>query len=200
MKMGVMGGTFDPIHNGHLRVAEEVQEKLKLDSVLFVPAGRPWMRAQEPVASPEDRREMVRIAVAGKPYFKVSDIEIERLGPSYMAETIAELKKQSVAGIVIYLILGWDAIAALPQWREPARLLEMCRLVAVKRPGYAPPDLISMEAYLHGISEKVIVLEKPEIDISASEIRERLAKGLSVGRMIPGAVVKYIREHGLYGV
>ncbi|MBI2831368.1 MAG: nicotinate-nucleotide adenylyltransferase [Chloroflexi bacterium] len=198
MKLGVLGGTFDPVHNGHLIIAEDVKRSLGLDSILFVPAGQPWLRAYKPVASAKDRLEMVRLATAGKPYFDVSSVEIERPGPSYMQETIADLKRKRKAGTEIYLILGWDSIATLTKWKEPQKLVEMCHLVAVHRPGYALPDLLAMEETVPGISRRVIVMEKPEIDISASSIREKIGKGLPVDTLVPKSVADYIREHRLY--
>lgn len=199
MRLGVMGGTFDPVHNGHVCVAEEVKRRLRLDVVLFVPAGQPRLRSHRPVAGAKERLEMVRLAVEGKPYFKVSAVEIERPGPSYMDETIAELRREFETGTEIYLILGWDAIATLPRWKEPQKLVEMCRLVAVRRPGYPRPDMNRLEREIRGITERVVVLDKPVIDISASGIRERIAKGLPIDGLVPEGVDRYIKEHGLYG-
>ncbi len=122
MNTGVMGGTFDPIHIGHLVVAEEVRARLNLGVVLFVPAGQPWLRADSPVSVVEHRVQMVRLAIADKPYFKLSTMEIERAGPSYTVDTIAELQGQIDAGDELFFILGWDSLAQLPQWHEPSRL------------------------------------------------------------------------------
>ena len=198
MDIGVLGGTFDPIHNGHLVVAEEVRDQLKLSEVLFVPAGQPWLKPDSPIAAAEHRVQMVRLALAGKPYFKLSTLEIERGGPSYTVDTIAELQAQLGIGDELFFILGWDSLVELPQWKEPARLVKMCRLVAVPRPGYSVPDLKALEAAIPGLSQQVIVLDKPEIDISASAIRSRVARGLSIRHLVPEAVDRYIHQHGLY--
>jgi len=198
MDIGVLGGTFDPIHNGHLVVAEEVRDQLKLSEVLFVPAGQPWLKPDSPIAVAEYRVQMVRLALAGKPYFKLSTLEIERGGPSYTVDTIAELQAQLGIGDELFFILGWENLVELPQWKEPARLVKMCRLVAVPRPGYPHPDLKALEAAIPGLSQRVIFLDRPQIDINASAIRSRVARGLSIEHFVPEAVDRYIHQHGLY--
>ena len=198
MNIGVMGGTFDPIHMGHLIVAEEVRARLDLAEVLFVPAGQPWLKPNSPVLPAEHRLQMVRLAIADKPYFKLSTIEIERAGPSYTVDTIAELQGQLDARDELFPILGWDNLAQLPQWREPSRLVKMCHLVAVPRPGHPRPDLDSLEAVIPGLSRGLIFLDKPEVDIDATEIRKRVAQGLSIRHLVPEPVERYIKQHGLY--
>ena len=198
MNIGVMGGTFDPIHNGHLIVAEEARTRLNLAAVLFVPAGQPWLKPDSPISPAEHRMEMVRLAIGDKPYFKLSTMEIERAGPSYTVDTIAELLGQLDAGGELFLILGWDSLAELPQWHEPWRLIKMCHLVVVPRPGYPPPRLKSLEYAIPGLSQRVMLMDKPEIDISASEIRDRVACGLSIHHLVPEPVNRYIRQHRLY--
>ncbi len=188
MNIGVLGGTFDPIHNGHLAVAEEVRAQLKLDEVLFVPAGQPWLKADSPILVAEHRVEMVRLAIADRAYCKVSTMEIDRGGLSYTVDTMGELRAKIGAGDELYFILGWGSLGELPQWKEPSRIIKLCRLVAVPRPGYPRPDLESLEASIPGLSQRVILLDKPEIDISASEIRERVAQGLSINGLVPEAV------------
>jgi nicotinate-nucleotide adenylyltransferase len=198
MKIGVLGGTFDPIHNGHLAIAEKARAQLNLAQVLFVPAGRPRLRKTAPVASPEQRVQMVRLALADKPYFKVSTIEVERRGHSHMVDTIAELRKQFGSKDELFFILGWDSLAELPRWIEPSRLIKMCRLVAVPRPGYNQPDLKTLETDIPGLSWRVILLDEPRIDISATEIRSRVSRGLSITHLVPALVDEYIKQHKLY--
>ena len=198
MDIGLLGGTFDPIHKGHLIVAEEVRSELGLAEVLLVPAGQPRLRSENPVAAVEHRLEMVRLAIADKPYFKLSTMEIERDGPSYTVDTIAELKAQLDDGDQLFFILGWDSLAQIPEWKEPSRLIEMCYLVAVPRPGYLRPKLKAFKAAIPGLSQRVIFMENPEVDISASEIRGRVARGLSIRHLVPEPVNRYIKEHGLY--
>ena len=198
MNIGVLGGTFDPIHIGHIMVAEEVRARLNLAEVLFVPAGQPWLKVDISLSDAEHRVQMVRLAIADKPYFKVSTMEIERAGPSYTVDTIAELQAQVGAGDELFFILGWDNLTELPQWREPSRLITMCNLVAVPRLGYPCPNLKALEALVPGLSQRLMLMDKPEIDISALEIRSRVARGLSVRHLVPEPVNKYIKEHGLY--
>ena len=198
MNIGVLGGTFDPIHMGHLVVAEEAKVRLKLAEVLFVPAGLPWLRVNSPLSAAEHRVQMVRLAIGDKPYFKLSTTEIERAGPSYTVDTIAELKGPLGAKDELFFILGWDCLAELPKWREPSRLITMCRLVAVPRVGSPAPDLNSLEASIPGLTNRVILLDKPRVDISASEIRDRVARGLSIEHLVPEPVARYIGEQGLY--
>ncbi len=198
MNIGVLGGTFDPIHNGHIIVAEETRARLNLAEVLFVPAGQPWLKEDSPILVAEHRVQMVRLAIAEQPYFKLSTVEIERAGPSYTVETIAELQAQLGAGDELFFILGWDSLAQLPRWKESSRLIKMCRLVAVPRPGYRLPDLNSLEAVIPGLSHRLILLDKPEVDISATEIRNWVAQGLSIRHLVPEPVDEYIRQHKLY--
>ncbi len=198
MNIGVFGGTFDPVHNGHIMVAGEAMARLDLARVLFVPAGQPWLKEGRPISSAEHRVQMARLAIAGKPCFHLSTVEIDRGGPSYTVETIAELQAQPGIGDELFFIMGWDNLPYLPRWREPNRLITMCRLVAVPRPGFALPDLRSLDTIIPGLSERLIVLDKPEIDIGATEIRERVARGLPIDGMVPESVAEYIRQHRLY--
>ena len=198
MKIGVLGGTFDPIHNAHIVVAEEARVELDLTEILFVPAGQPWLKENTPISAAAHRVEMVRLAIADKPYFRLSTMEIERGGPSYTIDTIAELRAGFGAGNELFLILGWDSLAELPKWREPSRLITLCRLVVAPRPGYPRPELNALETVIPGISQRVTVMEKPEIDISASDIRNRVAQGLSIRHLVPEPVERYITQHKLY--
>jgi len=198
MNIGVMGGTFDPIHNGHLIVAEEVRAWLNLTGVIFVPTGQPWMKVGTPISAAEHRVQMVRLAIANKPYFEVSTVEIERSGPSYMIDTMPELQSRLETEDELFLILGWDSLAELPRWQEPSQLITMCHLVAVSRPGFSRPNLKKLDALISGLSKRTVILDKPVVDISASVIRDRLSRGLSVRHLVPEPVNEYIRQHGLY--
>ena len=141
---------------------------------------------------------MLRLALVDKPYFKLSTLEIERAGPSYAVDTIAELRGQFGDEDELFFILGWDSLAELPRWREPTRLVEMCHLVAVPRPGYSPPDLDSLEAAVPGLAQRIRLMDKPEVAISASAIRERVGHGLPIAHLVPEAVDRYIKKHRLY--
>jgi nicotinate-nucleotide adenylyltransferase len=198
MNIGVLGGTFDPVHMGHLIIAEEVRARLDLAEVLFVPAGQPWLKQNNFVLPAEHRVEMVRLAIADEPYFKLSTMEIERPGPSYTVDTMTELRSQIGAEDKLFFILGWDNLNQLPQWHEPSRLVRLCRLVPLRRVGYPSPDLDSLETAVPGLSQSIIMLDTPQIDISASKIRDRIARGLSIHQLVPEPVERYIQEHRLY--
>ena len=198
MKIGVLGGTFDPVHLAHLAVAEAVKTELDLAEVVFVPAGQPWLKANSYISAPEHRVQMVRLAIAGKSYFRLSTMEIDRPGPSYTVDTMAELRGQIGAEDELYFILGWDNLAELPRWREPARLIQLCYLVAVPRPGYSLPDLTKLAGDIPGIAKRVIVMDRPQMDISATEIRKRLSRGEPINDLVPEAVAEYIRRQRLY--
>ncbi|MBI2328684.1 MAG: nicotinate-nucleotide adenylyltransferase [Chloroflexi bacterium] len=198
MNIGVLGGTFDPIHNGHIAVAEETRARLSLVELLFVPAARPWLKEGSPILAAEHRVQMVRLAIAAEPYFKLSTVEIDRAGPSYTVDTMTELQAQLGAGAELYFILGWDSLAQLPRWQAPSRLIQQCHLVAVPRPGYSLPDLNSLETAIPGLLQKLTVLDKPAVAISATEIRQRVARGLSISHLVPAPVDEYIKKHKLY--
>jgi len=198
MKIGILGGTFDPIHLGHLIVAEEVRARLELPEVIFVPAGQPWLRVSNPVLAAEHRVEMVRLAIASKPYFKLSTVEVERPGPTYTVDTITEFRERFGAEVELFFILSRGTFAELPLWKEPSRIIGMCHLIVVPRPGMPDPDMKKLEVEIPGLSSQVIFIDKPEIDISASEIRDRLTCGLSINHLVPGPVASYIKEHNLY--
>ena len=198
MNIGVLGGTFDPIHVGHLIIAEETRTQLGLTEIIFVPTGQPWLKVNNAISPAEHRVQMVRLAIADKPYFKLSTTEIERAGPSYTVDTLAELQGQIDAEDRLFFILGWDNLMQLPQWHEPSRLVKMCHLVAVPRVGYQTPDPNSLESAVPGLSQSTILLDTPRIDISASEIRNLVAQGLFIHQLVPEPVEEYIKQHHLY--
>ncbi|MFC1903189.1 nicotinate-nucleotide adenylyltransferase [Chloroflexota bacterium] len=198
MNIGVLGGTFDPIHKGHLVLVEEARGRANLAEILFVPANLPWLKTDRSITPVEHRVEMVRLAIADNPYLKLSTVDIERGGPSYTVDTISDLQGQIGAEDELFLILGWDSLAELPQWHEASRLITMCHLVVVPRPSFPRPKLKSLDKSLPGTSKRVMLIDEPYIDIGASNIRERLAKGLSVLHLVPEPVNRYIKEHRLY--
>ena len=198
MNIAALGGTFDPIHSGHLIVAEVVSERLAPAEVIFVPAGQPWLKSQRPISPAEDRVEMVRLAIRGKRHYRLSTAEIERRGPTYTVDTIRELKSRISPQDELYFILGWDNLLDLPRWHNPDELISLCKLIAVPRIGFHVPDEATLEKLIPGLSRRVIMMDKPEIDISASVIRERVRRGLSISHLVPPAVGKYIKEKGLY--
>lgn len=198
MKIGIIGGTFDPIHLGHLIAAEEAMLGLKFDKMFFIPAGRPWLKAKRKITPAEDRCEMVRLAIAGQPRFELSTVEVERPGPSYTAETIMMLREKLGGKARLYFLLGCDSLSQLPLWKNPAQIIAGCHLVALPRREGSPPGLGPLEKEIPGLSRKVIWLDMPIIDISSTGIRRRVARGLSIRYLVPRAVELYIKEHRLY--
>ena len=194
--LGILGGTFDPVHYGHLVAAEEARHAFGLDSILFIPCGRPYHKPKPPTASAEDRYEMTRLATASNPLLDVSRIEIDRPGPSYTVDTVEALKRER-PGCGLYVILGTDAVEELAEWAQPERLLEQCRLIVVSRPG-APWEEVE-RALPPAYMEHVDRLEIPGLHISSTELRRRAAEGRPLRYLVPDAVEAYIRERGLYG-
>jgi nicotinate-nucleotide adenylyltransferase len=196
VNIGVLGGTFDPIHLGHLVVAEEARIKLGLREVLFVPAGQPWLKLDRNITPAAHRVEMVRRAIADNPHFKLCTLEVERPGPSYTVDTLTMLQKQLGSEARFFFILGRDTLAELLLWKEPQKLVQLCRLVVPPRLG--SKDLKHLETAIPGLRDKVIQLDMPVIGISSSEIRQRIAQGLTIRYLVPPPVSEYIQDHKLY--
>jgi len=198
VNIGILGGTFDPIHIGHLVVAEEARIKLGLSEVLFVPAGQPWLKQARDITPAAHRVEMVRRAIADNPYFKLSTLEVDHPGPSYTVDTLTLLQDQLSSESSLFFILGRDTLAELPLWKEPRKVIQLCRLVVPPRLGSR--DLRHLEEAIPGLLDKVIQLDMPVIGISSSEIRHRIAQGLPIRYLVPSVVEKYIAEHRIYQV
>jgi nicotinate-nucleotide adenylyltransferase len=196
VNIGVLGGTFDPIHIGHLVIAEEARIKLGLSEVLFVPAGQPWLKLDRNITPAVHRVEMVRRAIADNPHFKLCTLEVERTGPSYTVDTLTMLRKHLGSKASLFFIIGRDTLAELPLWKEPQKVVQLCRLVVPPRLGSR--DLKHLETVIPGLLDKVIQLDMPVIGISSSEIRQRLAQGLTIRYLVPAKVEKYITEHKVY--
>jgi nicotinate-nucleotide adenylyltransferase len=196
VNIGVLGGTFDPIHIGHLVVAEEARTKLGFEEVLFVPAGQPLLKPDRNVTPADHRVEMVRRAIADNPHFKLCTLEVERPGPSYTVDTLTMLREQLGSEVSLFFILGRDTLAELPSWKEPKTLVQLCRLVVAPRVG--SKDLQHLETEIPGLLDKVIQLDMPVIGISSSGIRQRIARGLTTRYLVPAEVGKYITEQKIY--
>lgn len=195
-RLGLMGGTFDPIHEGHLACARAAQEACGLDRVLFVPAARPNFKLERRLAAPETRLELCRLALAEEPCFGVSDIEIRRDGVTYTVDTLRELRGQMGDDVELYFIMGADAAASLPRWREAGKLARLAAYVAVSRPGQVfDADL---RASLAKMGFKVVYVEGLCMDVSSSEVRARVAAGESLEGLVPEAVRSLIESEPAY--
>ncbi len=202
MRVGILGGTFDPVHLGHLIVAEQARVRLDLDRVIFIPAGQPWLRAEQPAAGGPDRLRMVELAVKSNPAFEASSQEIDRPGPTYTVDTLevltVELSRESGADTALHLIIGMDALEQFHRWKDPERVVELCHLVIVNRPGHQGVDVNDVVGRYPEAGTKLTLLNVPRIEISSTEIRKRVSEGISIRYLAPDSVEEYIREQGLY--
>ena len=196
MRIGVFGGTFDPIHEGHLAAAKAAIECAHLDRVLFVPSAQPPHRGTA-LAPAEDRLVMTTLAVQDEPSFEVSDVEVTRGGTSYTVDTLSELHREHPQD-ELFLILGWDAARLFRTWHEPDRVSSLASVVIIDRPGLGQPGLSEL-AGLGLDPARVIECHFPTPDVSGSELRREIATGQSVAGKLPAAVERYITEHRLYG-
>jgi nicotinate-nucleotide adenylyltransferase len=197
-RLGVFGGTFDPIHHGHLFIAQEAADRLDIDRVLFVPTGPAHhLRRVAPGASPHDRAAMVQLAIEDNPTFALSTVEVDRSDPSFTVDTLRTISARWPEH-QLYFICGMDSLDELPGWHDPTGILQLAELVAVERGGRSDVDLRAIEAAVPAARGRVSTLASPGLEISASDVRERLATGRSVRYLVPDPVIGYIASHGLY--
>jgi len=189
MRVGVFGGSFDPVHWAHLVIAEQAREQVALDRVLFVPAARPPHKQTQPLSTFAHRATMLRLAIAGHLAFEVSEVEKDRPGPSYTVATLEDLRRCHPEAD-LFLILGGDSLRDFPNWREPERIAAMATLVAAPRPGYLVQSLPNWV--------RLQEIQVPLLEISSTDIRKRVASGRSIRYLVPRAVECYIEAHGLY--
>ena len=190
-RIGVMGGTFDPVHNGHLVAASEVATSFGLDEVVFVPTGRPWQKVERAISSAEDRYLMTVIATAANPRFSVSRVDVDRAGPTYTLDTLGDLRKDLEEGVELFFITGADALAQILTWHEVDDLFALAHFIGVTRPGH--------HLSAAGLPEdKVTLVEVPALAISSTDIRERVASHRPVWYLVPDGVVQYIAKRHLY--
>jgi len=218
LRLGLLGGSFNPVHGGHLAIARHTRETLELDRVLFIPTSQPPHKPNASLAPTQDRYEMVRPAIASDPSLAISDVEIRRPGKSYSIDTIRLLQHEYGAHTQLFFLIGLDAFLDFPSWRDPRTLLELCSFVVLSRPGLSfrslstvpllPPipypsladldagRIFRIEAQIGG--QRLICLKQPPCPISASDIRARIRQGLSVANLLPPLVESYILQHHLY--
>jgi nicotinate-nucleotide adenylyltransferase len=192
-RVGVMGGTFDPIHHGHLVAASEVQAWFELDEVVFVPTGEPWQKTGRTISDREDRYLMTVVATASNPRFTVSRVDIDRPGLTYTIDTLRDLRKR-LGDVDLYFITGADALAQILTWRDHVELFELAQFVGCTRPGHQVDDTTLRDLP----SERVTLVEIPALAISSTNCRERVAQGEPVWYLVPDGVVQYIAKHRLY--
>lgn len=196
-RLGLLGGTFDPIHCGHLVAAAEAHHQLDLERVLFVPTGSPPHKPDSSVSLVEHRVRMVELALADHPHFELSRADVDRPGPSYTVKTLELLRREWGPGPTLFFIEGADSLADLLTWYQPQRLLELCQLAVVERPG-VELDLEELDRRLPGLAAKVHWVQMPCLEISSSDLRARVRAGRSISCLVPPPVEAYIREHDLY--
>lgn len=218
LRLGLLGGSFNPIHNGHLAIARQTREALGLDRILFTPTGQPPHKRNASLAPAQDRYEMVRLAIASDPTLAISDVELRRPGKSYSIDTVRLLQQEYGAQTQLFFLVGLDAFLDFPSWRDPQALLELCQFVILSRPGQSfrslstvrllPPipypsladldtERISQITAPLG-AQGLICLKLPPCSISASDIRSRIRQGLPVVNLLPPPVESYILHHHLY--
>lgn len=194
--IGILGGTFDPPHLAHLAIAEEAREVLGLSRVLFVPAGQPWQKADRSVSPAPLRLAMVERAIAGNPFFVADPREVNRPGPSYTAETIAELAAET--GAEPWFIISAEALAGFATWRDPERILVLARLCVVPREGAPDAVVASFREQYPAAAGRMTVLDHPRLAISSTVVRARVRAGRSIRYLVPDAVAALITEYALY--
>ncbi|MFF5234216.1 nicotinate-nucleotide adenylyltransferase [Dactylosporangium sp. NPDC000521] len=191
MRVGIMGGTFDPIHHGHLVAASEVADRFGLDQVVFVPTGDPWQKSGSAVSSPEDRYLMTVIATASNPRFTVSRVDVDRGGPTYTVDTLRDLRERYGASAELFFITGADALKKILSWKDARDLFDLAHFVGVTRPGF------ELDAS-HLPADSVSLVQVPAMAISSTDCRRRVASGKPVWYLVPDGVVQYIAKRGLY--
>ncbi|GAB4053875.1 nicotinate-nucleotide adenylyltransferase [Catellatospora paridis] len=190
-RIGIMGGTFDPIHHGHLVAASEVADRYALDEVVFVPTGQPWQKTEHAVTPAEDRYLMTVIATASNPRFSVSRVDVDRVGPTYTVDTLRELRDQYGEKTELFFITGADALSKILSWKDADQLFELAHFVGVTRPGFMLTDA-------HLPADVVSLVQVPAMAISSTDCRRRVAAGQPVWYLVPDGVVQYITKRHLY--
>ncbi len=194
-RLGVMGGTFDPVHHGHLVTAEEALWQFHLDEVVFVPTGQPWMKAERDVTPAEHRYLMTVIATSSNPRFTVSRLEVDRQGATYTVDTLRDLRAQQDGGCELFFITGADALLEIFHWKDPEEVLAQAHFIAATRPGY---DMGRFEVEAPSSHPNVSVMDIPALAISSSDIRRRVGMGEPIRYLVPEGVQTYIEKAGLY--
>ena len=197
LRIGFLGGTFDPPHNGHLLIAREAQTQLGLTQVLFAPTRQPPHKNAAEHTAIEHRLEMVRLAIAPYPQFTLSRVDVDRPGPTYTVDTMRLLHEQFGNSVELFFIMGMDSLANILTWRTPEQLIRLCKLAVFQRPGFAA-NLDELEQQVPGVSECVVFLQSSALDIAASDLQKRVRAGQSIADMVPEEIERYIKKNSLY--
>ena len=198
MEIGVFGGTFDPIHRGHLELAQAALDQLSLDRIIFIPAGQPWLKAGQPVTPAHHRLAMVRLALEHNPAFSVSEMEINRAGPTYTVDTLETLRRELGEDKELHVILGSDVLETFDRWKDPERILGLCRLAVAKRSGVGESEIKGFLDRFPNFSDKVTLLDASPPDIKATDVRHAISRDQAIESNVPDPVVAYIKQFGLY--
>ena len=196
-RIGIFGGTFDPVHYGHLLLAETCREQLNLDSVVFLPAGSPPHKSDSDISPASHRLEMLKLAVSGCPEFQIDERELKREGPSYTALTLQELSSEQPDS-TLYFLMGADSLRDIPGWKDPQQILQLATVVAVNRPGIPLPETAEVRVWAGDLADSIQVIQTLGTDLSSSTLRNQVAANLSIRFMTPRAVGVYIEQHELY--
>jgi nicotinate-nucleotide adenylyltransferase len=197
LRVGLLGGSFDPVHIGHLILAEEARGQLDLSQVYFVPAADPPHKRNRRLAPVQHRINMLELALRGNKQFAISRVDVDRPGPHYTVDLVQLVRRQLPPGAELFFLMGFDSLRDLPTWREPSRLIATAQLVALTRPDI-PIDWEHLESNLPGVRERVIILDMPELEIASNDLRERVRRGRSIRYQVPDCVREYIKDHHLY--
>jgi len=195
-RLGVLGGTFDPPHYGHLALAENARVQLQLERVLFVPAGSPPHKPKRPITAVSHRLAMTAAAIADHPAFTLSRLDVQRPGPHFTVDTLV-LLRQAEPTATIFFLIGGDSLAQLPTWRDPIGIVRQAFLAVMARPGYQP-DVTTLERTIPGLRDRLVWLDVPHLAITSTDLRRRIRQGLPVRYLLPPSVEEYIRREKLY--
>lgn len=196
-RLGILGGTFDPIHHGHLVAAQEACKQLHLDRVLFVPASTPPHKTDRAITPGHHRLRMVEAATVGRACFGISLVDLNRPGPCYTSDTLRLIRSERGPDLDLFFIEGADSLADIRSWYQPEQIIRLCKFAVVQRPGVSI-DLPSLEAWLPGLTERIHWVDMPLLDISSRDLRQRVRQGRAISYLVPPGVEAYIGAHGLY--
>lgn len=197
VRVGILGGTFDPIHIGHLVIAEEARVKINLEKIIFMPAGRPWMKGNQVITKPGNRWDMTVLAISNNKWFEASPRELSESEPTYTVDTLKQIRSED-KNSEMFFILGQDALGTFVNWKDPCGILELCTIVVASRPRSQEQSITALEQRCPDASQNMVILNSPLVSFSGTEIRRRVSQGRSIRYMVPSEVEGYIYRNHLY--